>query len=72
MKITQKFELTKEEKEHLHFTMRFFREIDNDPNVKDRLETDFCAAIADRLNWFLDEFEGEEAYTIEPNINEWE
>ena len=63
--ITQKFKLTKEEKEHLKFTMRFFREIDYDANVRDRLERDFCSQIVDRLEWFLNEFEGEETYTID-------
>ena len=68
--ITQKFQLTKEEKEHLKFTMRFFREIEGDFNIRDRLETHFCEEITDRLDWFLNEFEGEETYTIEASQEE--
>lgn len=73
MIITHKFKLTQEEREHLKFTMRFFREIDCYSNIQERLESDFCSAIADRLNWFLDEFEGEETHIIEAGPEpEWE
>lgn len=65
MTITQNFKLTEEEREYLTYVMEFFRELDGDMNIKDKLLYHFCEEISDRLNWFLDEFDGmTEKYTI--------
>jgi hypothetical protein len=58
MMVTQSFELTKEEREHLTYVMRFFRTLDGDMNIREKLSYHFCEEISDRLNWFLDEFDG--------------
>ena len=58
MMVTQNFKLTNEEREHLTYVMRFFRELDDDMNIRDKRSYHFCEEISDRLNWFLDEFDG--------------
>ena len=65
MKVTQIFELTSEEREHILFVAKFFREVAGDENITDRLTTHFADNIADNLNWFLEEIEGENFYTID-------
>lgn len=65
MMVTQNFKLTNEEREHLTYVMKFFRELDGDINIRDKLSYHFCEEISDRLNWFLDEFDGwDEKYEI--------
>lgn len=65
MMVTQNFKLTKEEREHLTYVMRFFRELDGDINIRDKLSYHFCEEISDRLDWFLNEFDGwDEKYEI--------
>jgi hypothetical protein len=65
MMVTQNFKLTNEEREHLTYVMRFFRELDGDMNIREKLSYHFCEEISDRLNWFLEEFDGmNEKYEI--------
>ena len=67
MKVTRIFELTPEEKEHISYTARFFRtlQFEMDNNIEDRLEEHFAEDIADKLTWFLKEFEGKDYYTLD-------
>ena len=66
MKITRIFELTPEEIEHISYTAKFFRTLqyEMDNNIADRLENHFAENIADNLTWFLEEFNGEDFYTL--------
>ena len=65
MMVTQNFKLTNEEREHIIYVMKFFRELDCDGNIKSELSYHFCDEISDRLNWFLDKFDGRtEKYEI--------
>ena len=65
MKITQIFEFTPEEREHISFVAKFFREIAHDENITERLTPHFADNIADNLDWFLEEIDGESFYTID-------
>lgn len=73
MMVTQNFKLTNEEREHLTYVMKFFRELDCDMNIREKLSClscHFCVEIADRLNWFLDEFDGmTEKYEIRVSLD---
>lgn len=65
MKVTQIFELTPEERNHISFVAKLFREIAHDENITERFSTHFADDIADNLDWFLKEIEGESFYTID-------
>lgn len=65
MKVTRIFELTPEERSHISFVAKLFREIAHDGNITERLDTHFADNIADNLDWFLKEIEGENFYTID-------
>ena len=66
MKVTQIFELTEEEREHLTFTMKLFREMAGNEAIRDTIgDTHFCEKIADQIDWFISDFLGEHFYTID-------
>lgn len=69
MMVTQNFKLTNEEREHLTYVIKFFRELDGDMNIKEKFSYHFCEEISDRLDWFLSEFDGS---TEKYNIGVWE
>ena len=65
MKVTRIFELTPEERNRISFVAKFCREIAHDENITERFSTHFADDIADNLDWFLKEIEGENFYTID-------
>lgn len=65
MMVKRIYKLTEEEKEHITFVAKLFREMEYDGNITERFPKDDIRKVSDTLSWFLEYFEGEDYYTID-------
>jgi hypothetical protein len=66
MKVTQIFEFTEEEMEHITFVVKLLRKMDGDENIKERLSDYYlCDNVADYLEEILECVKGTHYYTLD-------